>query len=323
MHYFEGAEALFLTVYITTFVTGLPLNLIALCTVIRKFRHKVVTVDIFLFNLTVSDLLLLSFLPFRMIEAASEMKWVMPYVFCPLSSFMYFSSIYITSLFLTAISVERYVAVAFPIKYKLFRKPAYAIGASVFIWAISISHCSIVYIVDRFVPYNGTETNSTVCYRKFTTSQLDILLPVRLEMCLVLFFVPFLVSVFCYTNFVKIIMSQPNIQKKKRHRAIGLVVGTFINFMICFTPYNISHVIGFITGQSPTWRVYALLLSTFNSSVDPLVFYCSSASFKKMFLHNVVIMVKKLHFGCHCGKLCIASCEKEIETSTQPDTPVH
>ncbi|KAM5132211.1 free fatty acid receptor 3-like [Mantella aurantiaca] len=313
MSYFPGSDSLFLFVYIFTFVTGLPLNIAALCTLIKKFRHCVLPVDILLVNLTISDLLLLMFLPFRMLEAASGMEWNMPYILCPLSAFMYFSSIYITSLFLMAISVERYLAVAFPIKYKLLRKPVYSVLVSLFIWFIATVHCSIVYIVENTIPSNMTEQNNTMCYSTFSPSQLKVLLPVRFEMSFLLFFIPFVITVFCYSNFIKIVLSQAHLEKKRKMRAICLVMITLINFILCFMPYNLSHVVGFFQGDSPQWRVYALLLSTFNASLDPLIFYFSSASFKKAFLEGLVDILKTLHFGNFCYKICIAPCERETK----------
>ncbi|KAM4703013.1 free fatty acid receptor 3-like [Rhinophrynus dorsalis] len=313
MAYFSGAEWLFLTVYIITFIAGLPLNILAITTIIQKFKQNVVSVDILLFNLTISDLLLLAFLPFRMIEAASGMKWLLPYVFCPLSAFMYFSSIYITSLFLMAISVERYLAVAYPIKYKLLNKPLYSVILSIFLWIMGSIHCSIVYIVDYFVSDNGTITETTTCYSTFSPAQLRILLPVRLEMFVVLFCVPFMVTIFCYTNFIKIIMTQPRIQKKRKLRAIGLVVATLVNFIVCFLPYNISHVVGFIHGGSPEWRTYVLLLSTFNSTVDPVIFYFSSASFKSMFLEGIIRVMNKISMGTRWSQICVDPCKREKE----------
>lgn len=299
--YFPGAENLFLTVYILTFVTGLPMNILALCTFIAKFRQKVVPVDILLLNLTVSDLLLLFFLPFRMVEAATGMRWNMPYFLCPLSGFLYFSSIYLTTMFLSAVSVERYLAVAYPLKYKLFRKPVYFIVPSILIWVGATTHCSVVYIVQYNLHVNKTNNSSTErCYSKFSEKQLSVLLPVRLEMCLVLFCVPLVITTFCYSRFVHIITVQPFINKERKKRAIGLVVTTLLNFIICFLPYNISHIIGFLQGASPPWRVYALLLSTFNASVDPVVFYFSSSSFQKTFRIGLSHVMQKLHLGC-CG----------------------
>ncbi|XP_073457307.1 free fatty acid receptor 2-like [Aquarana catesbeiana] len=312
MTYFPGSDALFLFIYISTFVTGLPMNIAALCTLIKKFRQGVVPVDILLVNLTISDLLILMCLPFRMLEAASGMQWNMPYVLCSLSTFMFFSSTYTTSLFLMAISVERYFAVAFPIKYALLRKPIYFVLASLFIWFIGSVHCSVVYIVEHTISRNMTE-HSMTCYSTFSPRQLKILLPVRLEMCLVLFLIPFLVTVFCYANFIKILLSQPRLERKRKIRAICLVVITLINFILCFMPYNLSHVVGFFQGDSPEWRNYALLISTFNASLDPIIFYFSSASFQNIFLQGMVDILKMLNLGKWSYKICIAPCERETK----------
>ncbi|KAG8433739.1 hypothetical protein GDO86_012192, partial [Hymenochirus boettgeri] len=283
----DAGQILLLLVYIITFVAGLPLNVLAFVTLIRKFRQKLLSIDILLFNLTVSDLLLLIFLPFRMVEAASGMKWLIPYIFCPLSSFMYFSSIYITSLFLMVISVDRYLAVAFPIKHNILKKISYSIVGSICIWIAGMLHCSFIYLVDVIEPGEVNETNITICYNQFSTAQLKILLPARLEIFLLLFCIPFLVTTFCCINFVRIMVTQSYVKRRRKLRAIGMVVATLINFIVCFLPYNVSHLVGFIQGESPEWRNYALLLSTFNSTVDPVVFYFSTVTFQKMFLEGL------------------------------------
>lgn len=42
-----------------------------------------------------------------------------------------------------------------------------------------------------------------------------------------------------------------------------------------------SHIVGFITWKSPDWRDKALLCSTFNACLDPLIFYFSSSAVRK------------------------------------------
>ncbi|KAK7800013.1 hypothetical protein U0070_022001, partial [Myodes glareolus] len=109
---------LFFSVYLFVFLVGLPLNLMALVVFVGKLRRRPVAVDLLLVNLTLSDLLLLLFLPFRMVEAACGMRWLLPFILCPLSGFLYFTTIYLTSLFLTAVSIERFLSVAYPLWYK-------------------------------------------------------------------------------------------------------------------------------------------------------------------------------------------------------------
>ncbi|XP_053307513.1 free fatty acid receptor 2-like [Spea bombifrons] len=298
-----------LAVYIVTFLTGLPSNLLAFYTFLIRVRQKPAPVDILLLNLTISDLILVMFLPLKMKEAAAEMIWDMPMFLCPLTGFCYYSSIYVSTLFLTAVSVERYLGVAYPIKYKLNRKPKYAVIASVVFWLMACANCSVVYIVQYAIPNNQSALNNSKCYEVFSPQQLKILLPVRLELGLLLFFIPFIITLFCYINFIKILTSLPNIQAKKKQRAIGLALATLANFSICFAPYNISHVVGFIQKASPNWRVDALLFSTFNASLDPVVFYFSSSAFQKVFFDCLEGVLLKIRAVCHCQRFWPPSLE--------------
>ncbi|XP_043936425.1 free fatty acid receptor 2-like [Protopterus annectens] len=273
-----GSRNLHLAVYSITLITGCPTNLLAFYAFYQKLRGKANPSIIFLINLTVSDLAFLAFLPFKLVDASFE-EWKLPAFLCPLSGFFYYSTIYCSTLFLTAVSVERYLGVAFPIQYKMYRKPVYAVTVSIFLWICAFAHSSIVYVTEYHRGENSS--NFVVCYDNFTDEQLEILLPFRLELGIVLYCIPSLITCFCYGSFIKILISTENIGKEKKHRAIGLVLATLTVFIVCFTPYNVSHIVGFIQKSSPTWRSEALLLSTFNASLDPIIFYFSSSAVQK------------------------------------------
>lgn len=268
-----------------TLITGLPANLLAVFIFIRKVKQRPMPLDVILLSLTISDLLFLLFLPLRIKEAA-YMKWTSSFFLCPLSGFIYFSTIHNSTLLLTAISVERYLGVAFPIKYKLKRNPRYAVFACVIFWVLAMSHCSIVYIVEYHKHHNST-INRTSCYKDFTEEQLKLLLPVRLELFVVLFCIPFIICCFCYINFIIILSRLPNINPHKRSRAIGLAVVTLLVFVICFVPFNVSHVVGFIGWYSPPWRIYTILPCTLNACLDPFIFYFSSSAVRGTFKHVI------------------------------------
>ncbi|XP_061112004.1 free fatty acid receptor 2-like [Conger conger] len=310
-----------LSVTIITFVIGLPANVLAFYTFSRKLQRKPVPIDILLLNLTISDLIFLIFLPFKMKEAADNMVWNMPQVLCPLTAFVFYSTIYNSAFFLTAVSVERYLGVAFPIRYKLHRRPLYAVLVSAFFWILSSLNLSIVCIMPYYNPTgdgthgngthgndthgndthgNGTHGNGTHgnapagCYSDFSPEQLRVLLPFRLELCLLLFCVPFLVSCFCYINFIRILSRHPRIGRRRRLRAIGLALGTLAVFALCFGPYNMSHLAGFIAGASLEWRHVTLQFSTFNACLDPLIFYFSSSAVRNAFNRCLTSLQRKL-----------------------------
>ncbi|XP_026227308.1 free fatty acid receptor 2-like [Anabas testudineus] len=267
-----------LSVYIISFLIGLPANLFALYAFSVKIYSKPLPVDILLLNLTVSDLLFLIILPLKMHEAASDMTWTLPYFLCSITSLTFFSTIYTSSLLLMAVSVVRYISVAFPITYHQLRKPVYAIVISAVIWIFSSAHCSITIIIQELPSL--ANKNSSVCYENFTETQLKVLLPVRLELFFVLCLVPLLICVYCYLSCIWILYSRPRISQVQKQKAIGMALGTLAVFLICVVPYNVSHVVGFIEGDSPKWRYYTLLLSTFNTCIDPIIFYFSSSAFQ-------------------------------------------
>ncbi|XP_034730764.1 free fatty acid receptor 2 [Etheostoma cragini] len=278
-----------LSIYIMSFLIGLPANLVALYAFSLKIQSKPLPTDILLLNLTVSDLLFLIILPLKMHEAASGMEWLLPSFLCSITSFTFFSTIYTSSLLLMAVSVVRYIGVAFPITYHQLLKPVYAIVTSAVIWLISAAHCSITFIAQH---HPSLYNNSTVCYENFTEKQLQILLPVRLEFFFVLCLIPLLICVYCYLRCILILYSRPRISRMQKQKAIGMASGTLAVFLVCVLPYNFSHVLGYFQGGSPKWRYYTLLLSTFNTCIDPIIFFFSSSHFrcnskKSVFRRNV------------------------------------
>lgn len=279
--FFPGNHWLHFSVYLFTFLVGLPLNLVALVIFIGKLQRRPVAVDVLLLNLTLSDLLLLLFLPFRMVEAASGMHWPLPSILCPFSKFLFFTTIYLTSLFLAAVSIERFLSVAYPLWYKTRPRLQQAGLVSVACWLLAAAHCSVVYVTELLRNSSHNQGTNGTCYLEFQEDQLIILLPVRLEMAVVLFGMPLLITSYCYSRLLCTLSRGASHHRRKR--VAGLVVATLLNFLICFGPYNVSHVVGYLQRKSPAWRSYALLLSTLNSCVDPLVYYFSSSGFQAEF----------------------------------------
>ncbi|KAG7252850.1 hypothetical protein CRUP_038316 [Coryphaenoides rupestris] len=89
-------------VYAITLLIGVPTNCVAFFTFCYKLRVKSTAIDVLLLNLTVSDLLFLAFLPLKMKEAMDHMTWKMPSYLCPLTNFLFYTTIYNSTLLLTA-----------------------------------------------------------------------------------------------------------------------------------------------------------------------------------------------------------------------------
>ncbi|XP_015263176.1 PREDICTED: free fatty acid receptor 2-like [Gekko japonicus] len=274
-----------LVIYVITFLLGFPSNLLSFYTFLMKVRKKPAPIDILLLNLTLADIILLVFLPLKMVEAAQNNMWPFHRALCTITSCTFHSSQSISTLFLTAISVDRYLGVSFPIQYRLKRKAAYAVMASIFIWIFVASHCGTVFIVRSLrndsIPSSQRPSNHVVCFRAFNEQQKRIIYPFRLEICIVLFCIPFAITFFCYVNVIRILASLPNVKARKKQRAMGLALFTLLNYALCFGPFNISHIFGVIYYEDPSWREYAFALTSFNTCLDPFIFFFSSNAIRQ------------------------------------------
>ncbi|XP_065143448.1 free fatty acid receptor 3-like [Paramisgurnus dabryanus] len=273
---------LYLSIYIIAFLIGLPNAVLAFCCCIRKIRSKPLPIDIIMLNLVISDLIFLTFLPVKMKEAADNMFWNMPYILCHLNLFLFLMPLYSSSQFLTVISTERYVCVAFPVKYKNPRRITYTIIICIAIWMFILVTAAFTYRA----AYGGSNnvTNYTeLCYTNFTPEQLQNLLKMRLAFVAAFFCIPLIICCFCYINTIRILLKLPLIKRCRRLRAIGMALGTLLVFTICFAPYNASHIVGYITQENPKWRMYSLTFSTLNACFDAIIFYCISYEMRLAF----------------------------------------
>lgn len=279
---------LILTAYSIILIVGLPGNLLSLYAFSRKVKQGAKPTDVLLLSLNVSDLIFLFFLPIRIKEAA-DMEWTMSYFLCPLSAYIFLMNIYNSTLFLTAISVERYLGVVFAIKYKLKRRPRYAVIASVVIWVVNMAHCSIVYYMQYgFSDWKNAgldPANNTTCYWIVNEQQEKILLPENLGIAIVAVYIPLIICLFCYVNIMRVLYQLDNIRPMKRFRATGLAVSILLIFMIFFVPFSVSNWVGFIAWCSPDCKLYVHLLTIFRVCLDPLVFYFSSKALQNTLRH--------------------------------------
>ncbi|XP_012684938.1 free fatty acid receptor 3 [Clupea harengus] len=263
-----------LTIYSFTFLLGLPSNLLVLFVYVRKARkHGATPSVVYALNLCVANVALVAWMPIKILETVLQ-AWALPPAMCPIYSFCLFSSLYGSSLFLTAVTVGRYLSVAFPITYKLYRRARLSCVVSVILWALVLLHLGLGLAVEQggyFVSsVGGNGSNSLVCFENFTESQLEFLMPLRLEMALFLFLLPLLITAFCTLRCVALV-GRSCLPAGGKRRVLAIAFSTLAVFVVCYAPYNTSHVVGFVLKKSVSWRREAMLTSSCNVFLEPLV----------------------------------------------------
>lgn len=275
-----------LFIYTLTFLLGLPANLLVFIVYVRKACKRGATPNVvYALNLCLANLALVAWLPIKALETLIQ-DWRLPPLLCPIYNFFLFSSLYGSCLFITAVTVGRYLSIAFPIIYKRYRHARLSCFVSIVLWILVLLHLSFALVAEGGAYFVSVSNNTSVCYEVFSDAQLAVLLPLRLEMAIVLFFLPLIVTSFCTLRCVTLVW-RSNLPPPGKRRVLAVALSTLAVFVVCYAPYNASHIVGFVLRQSVTWRTYAMLTSSCNVFLEPVVMLMLSPAVSRGILGRI------------------------------------
>lgn len=269
-----------LFVYSFTFLLGLPANILVFFVYVRKaHKHGATPNVVYALNLCVANLVLVAWLPVKGLETLVN-DWRLPALVCPMFNFFLFSSVYGSCLFITAVTVGRYLSIAFPIIYKMYRRARISCFISAALWVVVFIHLSIGLMAEGGAHFISVKNDIVTCYDKFNDTQLEVLLPLRLEMAIVLFIVPLIMTSFCTLRCV-VLVWRSNLRPLGKKRVLTVALSTLAVFIVCYAPYNTSHIVGFALKDDVGWGRLAILSSSCNVFLEPAVMLMLSPAVSK------------------------------------------
>lgn len=148
--------------YTFTFLAGIIGNLLV-CIVIVRHSSMHTATNYYLFNLAVSDLVYLLFgLPFEILLFWHQYPWLFGLPFCKFRSLMTEACSYVSVLTIVSFSMERFLAICYPLHSYAMIGLKRAIRIIAAIWFISLLSATpfafyrkIFYI--RYPPFTGDE----------------------------------------------------------------------------------------------------------------------------------------------------------------------
>uniref|UniRef100_A0AAY4CEH8 G-protein coupled receptors family 1 profile domain-containing protein n=1 Tax=Denticeps clupeoides TaxID=299321 RepID=A0AAY4CEH8_9TELE len=99
------------------FLVGVAGNTMTIL-IIQRFKDMKTTTNLYLSSMAVSDLLLFLSLPFDLYRLWKYVPWVFGELVCRLSHYVNEGCVYATILHITALSMERYLAICHPLRSK-------------------------------------------------------------------------------------------------------------------------------------------------------------------------------------------------------------
>lgn len=270
------------TVYTIVVLVSLPLNLLAMAVFILRMKVKKPAV-VYMLHLATADVLFVSVLPFKISYYFSGSDWKFGSEMCRFTTAAFYCNMYASIMLMTAISVDRFLAVVYPIQALSWRTLGRASLTSVAIWALAITGVLPLLLREQTARVPGL--NITTCHDVLNETLLEGFYAYYFSAFSALFFfVPLVISSICYVSIIRCLSSSTVASQSNKSRAVFLSAAVFCVFLICFGPTNILLVTHYLfLSHSPATEAayFAYLLSVCISSVscciDPLIYYYASS----------------------------------------------
>ncbi|NXR29423.1 CLTR2 protein, partial [Cinclus mexicanus] len=240
------------------------------------------SVNIYMQNLAISDLMFVSTLPFRASYFLLGSRWVFGDILCRIMTYILYMNMYCSIYFLTVLSVVRFIAIVHPFKHGKVTDTKYARITCVAIWVFVLAAASPL-LSKGIAGYS----NPVKCL-DLHPSNIHRLLMMNSFVLIVGFILPFCTIVFCYVFAIRALLKSKAPQRKRavcRRKALLTITISLILSLICFLPYHIlrtAHLMYSSCSQANLHQalVVTLCLAAMNSCLDPFLYYFSAENFK-------------------------------------------
>ncbi|KPP67729.1 P2Y purinoceptor 4-like [Scleropages formosus] len=277
--------------YSLVFVLGLLLNSVALWLFVFRMRPWN-TNTVYMFHLALSDTLYVLSLPTLIYYYGNRSHWPFGTVTCKVVRFLFYANLYCSILFLTCISVHRYLGICHPIRTLASVKPRHAHMVCGLVW-VAVTACLIPNIM--FVT-TSLRDNDTLCHD--TTRPEDFVQYVHYcsAVMVLLFGIPFLVIMLCYCLMARKLcrpgrgLSSSQRAAPSRAKSIKLIVVVLVVFAVCFVPFHITRTLYYtyrvLDAQCAVLNIvnftYKITrpLASVNSCIDPILYFLAGDHYR-------------------------------------------
>ncbi|XP_042366630.1 uracil nucleotide/cysteinyl leukotriene receptor [Plectropomus leopardus] len=225
---------IFSTFYILIFIIAVPGNALALW----AFFHQdcMSPTKVFLRHLSIADISYILILPMRIVYHLSDSHWPFGHVLCQLAGFLFYLNMYCSLYLMSFISLDRFLAVVFPIKSQSIRKALNAKVVVGILWVVVIVSMSPILFSKKSVTNNSTG----ICNKLY----LEKTSPSALISTIVAFVIPLSTIMVSYILILlKLRSVKQQGERPVKDKAIRMIILILLNFLLAFVPYHVSRVI--------------------------------------------------------------------------------
>ncbi|XP_055035569.2 proteinase-activated receptor 1-like [Misgurnus anguillicaudatus] len=279
--------------YILLFLISLPLNALALVTFTCKIKEKKPAV-IYMSNLACVDLLFTLLLPLKIHYHLNGSDWVFGEVACRVLSAAFYCYMYCSILLMMCMSVDRLLAVVFPIVSLTWRTTRNSVYVCALAWMLALIGTVPLLLITQTLNIKDLGITCHDALRHNDPADQTYMILFSVLSCLY-FFLPLVITLVCYSSIIyalsvksgRLATSSSSSSSNQRRRAVIMTIATMLEFVVCFAATNailLYHCVVLVTGGTrgegnASYMAYMLAVCAGSSSVflDPLLYYYGSS----------------------------------------------
>ncbi|XP_060096913.1 neuromedin-U receptor 1 [Heteronotia binoei] len=300
------------TMYLLIFAAGAVGNTLT-CLVILRHRFMRTPTNYYLFSLAVSDLLVLLLgMPLELYEMWSNYPFLLGAGGCCFKTLLFEAVCFASILNVTALSVERYIAVVHPLKAKYVVTKTHAKRVIVTVWTLSvlcsIPNTSLHGIQTLYVPGWGVVPDSATCTLVKSRLMYNLIIQVT---TIIFFFIPMGIISILYLliglqlrkekmlealeakseslcDYHNVRLQQKKVRRRQVTKMLFMLV---VVFGICWAPFHTDRLVwSFVTHWTDRmlqmFQYIHILSGVFfylSSAANPILYNLMSTRFREMF----------------------------------------
>lgn len=284
----KAIQAAFCTVYTIIFVVGIFGNALVCYAVVRNRAMQTVT-NLFITNLALSDILLCVFaVPFTPLYTFLG-RWVFGGLLCHIMPYAQGCSVYISTLTLTSIAIDRFFVIIYPFKPRMKIKTCILLIIFIWVFALSVTFPYGYYMALQDV----------YCAEKWPSDQ--IRKAFGAVTTIMQFVVPFIVMAFCYTCVsIKLndrLKTRPgsknskkeDAERERKRRTNRMLIAMVAIFGLSWLPLNLINISSDFYSLAEDWRYYMILffiahfIAMSSTCYNPFLYAWLNENFRKEF----------------------------------------
>ncbi|XP_052127051.1 prolactin-releasing peptide receptor-like [Frankliniella occidentalis] len=283
-----AVQAFFCLLYTTIFVLGVFGNVLV-CYVVGRNRAMQTVTNFFITNLALSDILLcILAVPFTPLYTFVG-NWVFGRVLCHLVAYAQGTSVYISTLTLTSIAIDRYFVIIYPFQPRM--KQSTCLYIILFIWTFSLAVTLPYGLYMSFKNSLCEEAWPSESFRQIYSGVTTVLQ----------FLVPLVVIAFCYVC-VSVRLSdharlrpgckssrKEEADRERKRRTNRMLIAMVTVFGISWMPLNVINLLNDYHAKTGTWHYYNLVffmvhaLAMSSTCYNPFLYAWLNDNFRKEF----------------------------------------